>query len=114
MSTSDTRLTPKKSFTQRLEALLERDGITKVELGTALKRDNSTVGKWAKGTREPGLNDLAAIARHFKVSIDWLLGLVDPGFDHASMRARLDLKQEKATIAAALRGHAERLQGRSR
>lgn len=42
-----------------------------------LNINQQTYARWELGDRQPKLQDLCAIALHFGVSADWLLGLSD-------------------------------------
>ncbi len=64
-------------FSQRLKELREESHISQSQLAVALGCTQSTIAKWESATREPSLESLIAIARFFKISTDYILGLED-------------------------------------
>lgn len=58
----------------RLIALRNAAGITQETLARALSVSNKTVSKWENGISMPDLDMLVALADHFGVSTDFLLG----------------------------------------
>jgi len=60
--------------TERLVQLRESKGLSKREMSSILKLEQSTYGKYELGHRQPSLEVLNEIARFFDVSTDYLLG----------------------------------------
>lgn len=65
---------PNCHIASRLIALRTAAGITQETLAHALSVSNKTVSKWENGISMPDLNMLSALADHFGVSTDFLLG----------------------------------------
>ena len=42
-----------------------------------LKTNQNTISRYESGEREPGINEIIAIADYFDVSVDYLLGVTD-------------------------------------
>ena len=61
---------------KRLALLLEEHG-AQAALARKLGRTEGAISNWARGTRKPSLDDVAAICDVLGVSADWLLGLVE-------------------------------------
>lgn len=53
----------------RIKSLRRAAGQSQQDLASALKVVTNTVSRWETGTYKPGIEDLDALARHFKVSI---------------------------------------------
>ncbi len=64
-------------FASRLKSLRKAKNITQLHLATILKTNQNTISRYETGEREPGLNELVAIAKYFNVSVDYLLGVSD-------------------------------------
>mgnify|MGYP000897563935 CR=1 FL=1 len=62
---------------RRLEELRTGKKLTKKEVATFLKIDQSTYGKYELGKRQPDYDTLSKLAELFCVSTDYLLGLTD-------------------------------------
>ncbi len=60
-------------FLERLEELLEEQGITKYKLSRDLNLSNSTIWNWQNGC-QPTADKLIKLADYFEVSTDYLLG----------------------------------------
>lgn len=65
---------PNCHIASRLIALRTAAGITQETLAHALSVSNKTVSKWENGISMPDLDMLSALADHFGVSTDFLLG----------------------------------------
>ena len=61
-------------FSQMLIFLREKAGLTQEQLGDALGVSGKTVSKWENGASAPDLSMLEAVADHFGVETDVLLG----------------------------------------
>ncbi|WP_309122392.1 helix-turn-helix transcriptional regulator [Paenibacillus sp.] len=64
-------------FGVRLRELRKKNGLSMAEFGRRIGIAKSTVAGYEGGEREPSLDTVAAIARLFDVTSDYLLGLTD-------------------------------------
>ena len=65
------------SFAIRLKELRSEKQVGQTELAKAIGVSNGTISLWENGLREPTLTNLLALAKYFKVSLDYLVGLED-------------------------------------
>lgn len=61
-------------FSERLKQLRAEAGLSQSDMGKIIKISKSSVNMYERGEREPGLDTLEAIADHFNVDMDYLLG----------------------------------------
>ena len=66
-----------KTFCENLKLLRTEMGLGQVELSKQLGVSKGIVSLWENGLREPGMLNLIALAKFFKVSVDYLVGLED-------------------------------------
>lgn len=66
----------KNVFQERFRELVG-DTATQEEIASIVNTSRQNVGNWLKGKSKPDINALAEIAKGYKVSTDWLLGLTD-------------------------------------
>lgn len=59
----------------RIKELASSHGLSIRELEAQLHLSNGTIGRWRKST--PGVDKIEAVAKHFDVSVDYLLGRTD-------------------------------------
>lgn len=64
-------------FRDRLKLLRKSKNLSQKELGAVLSYNHSTIASYESGRNRPSYEDLIEIARHFKVSTDYLLGVTD-------------------------------------
>lgn len=64
----------KQSFGEILKDLRLEKGIGQVELAKSINVSKGIISLWENGFREPKLSNLVALAKFFKVSIDYLAG----------------------------------------
>ncbi len=64
-------------FSSRIVELRVENGLTQENFAKEINVSQSTVAKWESGSREPSFDMLILLAKHFKVSTDYLLGLED-------------------------------------
>ena len=64
-------------LSRRLENLLEEHNLTQRQLSTELHIAPSTLNGYLRRNREPDFATLIKLAKYFKVSTDYLLGLHD-------------------------------------
>ena len=65
-------------FNVLLKELRSQHGMTQGQLAKAAGVSPGNVGDWESGKSKPGYNALAALARIFEVSADYLLELETP------------------------------------
>ena len=65
---------PGEAFPSRLKELMKEHGERQEDLARVLGFTRQSIGYYCKGDHQPDLATLAAIAQHYGVSIDWLLG----------------------------------------
>ena len=61
-------------FSQRLQQLREKKGISRKVLSELCGLHSDAVRRYELGEDEPTLHSLVAIAEYFEVSVDYLLG----------------------------------------
>ncbi len=64
-------------FCERLKELRQEKGIGQEELANRIGVSRGVISLWENGLREPTMGNLAALARFFGVSLDYLVGLND-------------------------------------
>lgn len=64
-------------FSKRLKEIREESGLSQSKLAKELGFSQSTITKWETGERSPNLEVLVQIAKYFKASTDYLLGIED-------------------------------------
>jgi len=66
------------TFKERFSDLLDGSDKTLMELSKELHVSNQTLSAWKLGTRSPKEPTIIAIANHFHVSVEWLMGFNVP------------------------------------
>lgn len=61
-------------FNERLKLLRREAGLSQQDFAKQLGTSKSSINMYERGEREPGLETLEAIADHFNVDMDYLLG----------------------------------------
>lgn len=64
-------------FFERLKELRIERGITQAQLSKATGLSRSVIGYWESGKKHPTSTAIITLAKYFKVSTDYLLGLSD-------------------------------------
>lgn len=64
-------------FAQRFKELKKEYGLSNVKLGMALGVGAATVCRWENGKADIKSHELVKVAKFFKVSSDYLVGLED-------------------------------------
>lgn len=60
-------------FQQRLYELRKQSGLSQEGLASLLGVTRQAVQKWESGSSRPDMDNLAALARYFNVSLDYLV-----------------------------------------
>lgn len=66
------------TFSQRLTSLRESQNLSKAETARRLDIPVSTYSNYEYGNREPDFETLNRIAKHYHVTVDYLLGRSEP------------------------------------
>ena len=91
----------------RLKHMRKLRGFRQSEISERLGISDTSYGQWERGTREPTLSNLAALARLLEVSMGWLLGeggggpLHDLGERSGEYAAVIDSPEAVRRVAAA-------------
>lgn len=64
-------------FKEKLKELREESKLLQKQLSAELGVSQVTIARWETGNREPDFDILIKIAKYFKVTTDYLLGLED-------------------------------------
>lgn len=64
-------------FGNRLKILRLKHNLSQLQLARELHVSQSTISSWENGLSEPNIFKLVSVARFFKVSVDYLIGLKD-------------------------------------
>ena len=64
-------------FANRLNELINNSGKPQKQICEELGIPEPKLSKWKNNHIEPDINDLIMLAKYFKVSIDYLVGLAD-------------------------------------
>lgn len=70
------------TFRERLQYLMDKDGIKRIQLEKKAGLYNGQVGVFLNGKTEPGLKTLQKLINYFQgVSVEWLvMGVGKPGY----------------------------------
>lgn len=63
------------SFSKNLKNLRKEKGVGQTLLARELGVSKGIISLWENGLREPTLSSLIEIAKYFKVSLDYLVGI---------------------------------------
>lgn len=66
-----------KIFAERLKDLRTEQGLSVWQLGEAIGVSHAAISRWENEMRIPNIEALVKIAKYFKVSADYLVGLED-------------------------------------
>jgi transcriptional regulator with XRE-family HTH domain len=66
-----------ETFGERLEYLRIEQKISQRQLSKNLEVGKTTISSWEGDVKEPTLSNIVKLAKYFKVSSDYLLGLED-------------------------------------
>ena len=87
---------------KRLADLRKEQNVTQTELGKHCGYSHSAVVKWENGQCEPSLEALVKIADYFNVTLDFLLGRIEPPPLTKAQKQLLDkvqtLSEEQVTL----------------
>lgn len=64
-------------FAERLKELRQEKGLSLLTLSKEVGISDVALGRWENNLRTPNIDSLIILAKYFKVSADYLLGLED-------------------------------------
>lgn len=64
-----------ENFNENLKKIRQESGMTQAEVADKIGVAKNTYCNWEKGTREPNIMTIKALAKLFNVSSDYLVGL---------------------------------------
>lgn len=64
-------------FSERLKELREEQGLSQDQLAKRVGLTHTAIGYWELNKRVPNLDAVIVLAKYFKVSLDYIAGLVD-------------------------------------
>ena len=62
------------TFQQRFSQLVEESGKSLLQLSKELHISNQSLSSWRTGVRSPKEPTIIAVANHFNVNVEWLMG----------------------------------------
>ncbi|MBE7025125.1 MAG: helix-turn-helix transcriptional regulator [Ruminococcaceae bacterium] len=62
---------------ERLKELRQRDSISQNQLAKKMELTRATINAWEMGISYPNAQSLIMLAKHFKVSVDYILGITN-------------------------------------
>ena len=64
-------------FKERLKELRIENGLSQTDIAKETGLGQSSIAMWENGTRTPNMESIILLAKFFKVSADYLLGIKD-------------------------------------
>lgn len=65
------------NYFQRLRDIREDHDLTQTDVAVLLNTTRQQVSKWEMGAQMMGVDKYIILAKHYNVSVDYLLGLID-------------------------------------
>ncbi len=65
------------NYYQRLKDMREDHDLTQSDVAKLLSTTRQQVSKWETGVQMMGVDKYIILAKHYNVSVDYLLGLID-------------------------------------
>ncbi len=62
---------------ERLKAVREDNDLTQTDVANILQTTRQQVSKWENGIQLMGIDKYIILAKHYNLSVDYLLGLID-------------------------------------
>jgi transcriptional regulator with XRE-family HTH domain len=82
---------------KNLRTIREKWKLSQNEVAKLLNVSQSTYSKYERGSVEPDFSTLIKLSKHFNVSTDYLLGLIETPFSPDEARLMRDIQQGKTT-----------------
>ena len=97
-----------KPFPSALRELMRERNTTQQELAKVLGRTRQSVSYYCDGSSSPDWETIAAIAKFYSVSSDWLLGLTDVRSTNADIHAVCEFTGLSESAVNGLKTHSSR------
>lgn len=65
------------NYYERLKDIREDYDLTQSDVAVILGTTRQQVSKWENGTQMMGVDKYVTLAKHYNISVDYLLGLID-------------------------------------
>lgn len=65
------------NYYERLKDVREDNDLTQIDIANLLGTTRQQVSKWETGVQMMGVDKYITLAKHYNISVDYLLGLVD-------------------------------------
>lgn len=65
------------NYYERLKSVREDNDLTQADIAALLKTTRQQVSKWETGVQMMGVDKYITLAKHYNISVDYLLGLID-------------------------------------
>ncbi len=65
------------NYYERLKAVREDHDLTQNDIAELLKTTRQQVSKWETGMQMMGVDKYIVLAKHYNISLDYLLGITD-------------------------------------
>lgn len=65
------------NYYERLKAVREDHDLTQNDIAELLKTTRQQVSKWETGVQMMGVDKYITLAKHYNISLDYLLGITD-------------------------------------
>lgn len=76
-----------KKMGERIRECREKNGETQSDIAKLLHTQRQVISYYETGTRTPNIEDLTLLAKHFNVTVDFLIGLEDESIKDLDVRA---------------------------
>lgn len=65
------------NYYERLKDMREDNDLTQADIANLLGTTRQQVSKWETGAQMMGVDKYIKLAKHYNISVDYLLGLID-------------------------------------
>jgi transcriptional regulator with XRE-family HTH domain len=92
------------AFSTAVKEMRKKNGLSQKELGEKLNISQSTIGNWEVAVSEPNTATLVKLSKFFNISIDVMLGALDPmiTFDNL-LNTQFELTVQEQILLSAYR-----------
>ena len=88
---------------RRLKELREKHNLTQEKFGKIINVNRGTICYYEKGRNTPSIEDLAKLAEHFNISLDYFIGRDDYVISEDNLEYGMSMKNEEITFIKQIR-----------